>query len=521
MDGTPVDSPLDPPTARAVTTTDAEGIVMLGPLPRGVTLLALDSPPLARTQLPDLYVRGTGELLDAGTVMVDLGAVLHVDVVTATGAAVPGHEVFIEDSRPLSLVAIPPARTDSQGRATFQRLAAGRYRVRTRAVGRCGGRQIVTGPLVSLAGRGTFNVRVVAQGTANLRLGTRFGALPAVVVTLTPEVGVPQLPPWIRSVPNIPMAQRPLVGPLPFPSEASCGGTTDTNGVVVLSDFPPGPARIEVRFPNSRYIQRVTVQEGGREIPLLIPDWLMQVSVLDAHSKRPVAGATVMWGVGSGRVEATTSGTGDALLEAVTATQGTLTVTAAGYERTERKLSEAPEGHYEVALTPAPAAVIQARVHSIAGEPLPHAVVTLAHQDLADIERIAVADAKGVARFAGVAPGPLRLTARAEGFPPVTSQVQESGRENITLALNRGYRVLVSLELPSEAGPQLIRVLTRTGTSLDDVLDIASDRKSEPSGRASLGPLLPGAYVIELDGVTGRRQARVQIVDRDVSVVVR
>ena len=82
------------------------------------------------------------------------------------------------------------------------------------------------------------------------------------------------------------------------------------------------------------------------------PDWLMQVSVSDAHSKRPVAGATVTWSVGAGRAEARTSGTGDALLEAVTATPGTLVITAAGYERTERQLAEAPQGHYEVALTP-------------------------------------------------------------------------------------------------------------------------------------------------------------------------
>jgi hypothetical protein len=254
---------------------------------------------------------------------------------------------------------------------------------------------------------------------------------------------------------------------------------------------------------------------------VLIPDWLLQVSVFDAHSKRPVAGATVTWGVGAGRAEARTSGTGDALLEAVSATQGTLTVTATGYERTERKLSEAPEGHYEVALTPAPPAVIQARVHSISGEPLPNAVVTLAYEDPADIERIAVADAKGIARFLGVAPGALRLTARAEGFPPVTSQIAESRRENIALILNRGYRVLLGLELPREAGPQLIRVSSRTGASMDDALDVASDRRIGPSGRASLGPLPPGAYIVEVQGANERRQARVAISDGDVALTIR
>jgi hypothetical protein len=116
----------------------------------------------------------------------------------------------------------------------------------------------------------------------------------------------------------------------------------------------------------------------------------------------------------------------------------------------------------------------------------------------------------------------VHLTARAEGFPPVTAQVQENDRENATvLTLNRGYRVLLSLGLPIEAGSQLIRVSSRTGASMDDVLDLASARKIEPSGHASLGPLPPGIYVVDVQGRTGRRQARVAISDRDVPVTIR
>ena len=147
--------------------------------------------------------------------------------------------------------------------------------------------------------------------------------------------------------------------------------------------------------------------------------------------------------------------------------------------------------------------------------------MTLAHEEPAAIERIAVADANGIVRFLGIEPGELRLTARAEGFPTATAQIPDTRRDNITLTLNRGYRLLLSLQLPSDAGPQLIRVLNRTGAPVDDILDIASERKVGPSGQASLGPFAPGAYVIELHGVVGRRQARVQIVDRDVSVAVR
>jgi len=51
---------------------------------------------------------------------------------------------------------------------------------------------------------------------------------------------------------------------------------------------------------------------------------------------------------------------------------------------------------------------------------------------------------------------------------------------------------------------------------MENALDSASDRGFEPPGRLSLGPLPPGAYVIELYGASGRRQERIQIVDRDV-----
>ena len=55
--------------------------------------------------------------------------------------------------------------------------------------------------------------------------------------------------------------------------------------------------------------------------------------------------------------------------------------------------------------------------------------------------------------------------------------------------------------------------------SMDDLLDGESDRRVEPSGRLSLGPLAPGTYVIELQGAQGRRQERIRIVDRDVYTI--
>jgi hypothetical protein len=81
--------------------------------------------------------------------------------------------------------------------------------------------------------------------------------------------------------------------------------------------------------------------------------------------------------------------------------------------------------------------------------------------------------------------------------------------------------VIASVELPATAGPQLVRVVNDGNASMDSFLDSESDRRFEPPGRLSLGPLAPGAYVIELHGAGGRRQQRIRIVDRDIYATFR
>jgi hypothetical protein len=68
---------------------------------------------------------------------------------------------------------------------------------------------------------------------------------------------------------------------------------------------------------------------------------------------------------------------------------------------------------------------------------------------------------------------------------------------------------------------QLVTFDDVSSGSMDDLLDGESDRRVEPPGRLSLGPLAPGAYVIELQGSSGRRQERIRIVDHDVYTIVR
>jgi hypothetical protein len=129
---------------------------------------------------------------------------------------------------------------------------------------------------------------------------------------------------------------------------------------------------------------------------------------------------------------------------------------------------------------------------------------------------ISVTDAKGVAAFSDVPPGSLRLIASADGFVTSTMRVDEDGASEVVLTLSRGYRVAAGVDLPLTAGPQQVRVVNDANASMDSVLDGESDRRVEPRGRVSLGPLAPGAYVIELQGSGGRRTQRVRIVDRDV-----
>ena len=63
--------------------------------------------------------------------------------------------------------------------------------------------------------------------------------------------------------------------------------------------------------------------------------------------------------------------------------------------------------------------------------------------------------------------------------------------------------------------------LQSAGESMDVMLDTASDRSIQPPGRISLGPLPPRRYLIELYGTREHRQEQIQLVDRDVDVIIR
>jgi hypothetical protein len=482
------------------------GAVTIGPLPRGIMSVAVDLAAFAQTRLPDVSFGDATKMVDAGTVVIQQpGAVLHVDVVDGTGAPVPNHEVVIDDPRPRSPLVFSPARTNQQGRATFDRLAAGRYRVLSRAAKRCGDMLLTTSRLVSLSGSGTVEMPLVVGGLATFRITSTLGAVRGVPVSAAPTVPPPALP-------------------FPFSSRVSsvgCRGGTDSDGRVTLTNFPPGPAQVDIQMTNSTFVRQLEVPSDGRELVVAIPEGLLPVHVVNSLTKQPIAGATVTWTGSGARVEATVTATGDALLEGVGTAGGTLAISAREFQPVEEQLTEPPGLSHTVALMPlTPVPNLRARVIAASGEPLPDAVVALVPANPADVPRVAVTDAQGVVTFSDAPSGSLQLIASADGFVALPMRIGDD-RGEVLFRLSRGYRVIASVELPAAAGSQMVRVMNDANASMDNFLDTESDRQLEPPGRLSLGPLPSGAYVIELHGAGGVRKESIRIVDREVKATFR
>ena len=496
---------------------DADGATRIGPLPHGITALALDTPLYAQTRLPNVSVTGVEPLLDGGTIVVQPGSTLHVDVLDASGTPVPGHEVLLEDVLPLSPLRFQPVRTNAKGRATFERLAAGRYRVRTAAMGRCVSQALSLARTITVPAAGTVTARVFVSGQATFRISSPTGATKGVAVVAQPDT-----PP--SSSPTPPMGRG-----LPFLIATSlttsrCRGTTDADGRVMLTSFPPGPSEIAVQFANSLYVRRLDVPIGGREVAVSIPDGFLPVRVVDAVKRQPLPRAFVTWTIeGGGRSEAFATILGEALLEGVGNKPGRLTVTAPGFQPAENQLPEPPGVIHDVALMPLPEPRLRVRVVTASGQSIPGAVVEVTPQNPLVPPQIAVTDANGDVTVPDAPPGAVRLTASANGYVTSTLRIPAADRAaNPVLTLSPGFRALVDVQLPATSGPKIVRVLNGVGQTLDTLLDGASDRVVEPPGHLSLGPLPPGDYIIELRGGAGeQRHEGIQLVGRDVAVTFR
>lgn len=168
--------------------------------------------------------------------------------------------------------------------------------------------------------------------------------------------------------------------------------------------------------------------------------------VTNALTNAPVGAAAITWTSGRGRVQATASGNGEALLEGVGTAGGVLGITAPRYQPGEIKLAEPPAMLYEVALMPVPAPVttVEARVVNTSGKPVPDTVAELFPDNPFDIPQVAVTDVKGLVTFPDAPPGTLRLTATADGFAPAKLRITDDKRTGIVLRLSPGAPLLAS-----------------------------------------------------------------------------
>ena len=423
---------LEAPDASSIE-LDGDGATRIGPLPHGITTLAIDAPTFAQTRLPNFSVTGTDALIDGGTIVIQPGSTLNVDVLDASGMPVPDQLVMLEDVLPLSPLQFPfPVRTNAEGRVTFERLAAGRYRVRTAALERCGTQPLSVARTVTASGSGTVHLRIFVAGKATFRISSPQGPRKGAVLTAGPD-NPPQASPVLvfgRGVPS------PIAASL---TTTRCRGTTDADGRVTLTSFPPGPSDIAVHFGSSLYVRRVNVPIGGGEIAVSMPDGVMPVRIINTATHDPVPRALVTWTIdGGGRAEATATIIGEALLEGVGTRPGILTVTAPGFQPSEERLSEPPGILHEVALVPLPDASLTVRVVTAAGDALPKAVVEVVPANPLMAPQVAVTDAKGVVTFPDVPAGSLRVTAIAGGYVSATMRMSRENRAGAVLTLSPG-----------------------------------------------------------------------------------
>ena len=407
---------------------DSDGSVTIGPLPSGMTTMALDMPGLAQSRLPDVTVSGDLRLHEGGTIVIPPGTVLRVEIVDDDGVPVANHPVAIEDVRSNSPLAFHPARTDQRGRATFDRLGAGRYRVSTPMIERCnGGATLSTGQLVTVNGTGNASVRITVGGRASLHVTSPLGPLAGVVVTVSPDgeyatrtITMPGRPPIILTPPG-------------------CSDRTDGDGRATFTHVPRGGARVSVRRHNSTFERRIDLRGDSRDVTIEVPDGAIQLHVTDASSGRPLPRAAVTWSGGGYRVLAIATGSGDVLLEGVGDSPGSIAVSASGFLDAKAAVPASP-APLEVALTPLPSANLRVRVVADTGEPIAHAIVLLAPATIFDVGVYAATDTNGVVRFTNVPAGAARVVAQADGFVGATLNLPRDSDAPATVTLARRAR---------------------------------------------------------------------------------
>lgn len=408
----------------------ADGTVTIGPLPVGVTMMAIDMPGLAQTRLPDLTVRSAQGIIDGGTIVVRPGTALTATIVDRDGTPVVNHAVMVADVQANSPLTVRSVRTDRQGRATFERLGPGRYRVSTPMLDGCNGRSVLpAGEQITVNGTGNAAVRIVLGGSAALRITSPQGVLGGRTVSVSPAASEDA---------NARTVMMPGKPPIVLPPP-SCGAGTDGDGRATFTHLPEGAARVSVRMHQSTFERRVELRGNGDEATIVVPDGVMQVRVVNAATGQPVERASVTWSGGGYRIMATTTGSGDVLLEGVGDSPGAIEVSAPGFLDSKGEVA-ALAAPLEVALTPVPSGIRDVRVVADTGEAIANAIVLLAPATIFDVGVYAATDKNGVVRFANVAPAAARVEVQAEGFVGAAVNLPANSDAPVTLTLSRVRR---------------------------------------------------------------------------------
>jgi hypothetical protein len=415
------------------------GTVLIGPLQRGITVLGIDVPGLARTRLPDVRVSGADAIIDVGTVVVTRGADLQVRVVDASGAPQEHVRVRAVDTAPLSLVGLVHGETNAEGIVSFDRLGRGTYRLVADGDFPCGRSAPRAERLVDIPAEGARQERLVIGGAAVTIRVTRQGApVSGAPVTLEPVRPTTRRPAWLASA----SWAGPDVAPYAEWTRTYCTGPTDGEGRVALSNVPFGPTRVTVALPSASWSTVVSIPIGGRAFRVDVPGEAVAVRVSRDDTGAPVPDADVGWEGTLGTVRARATAAGDALLDAVARAPGRLNVTAEGFRPHERDLHAFPDGPLEVRLTPAPSPQVVVRVSDSGGTPIPNAVVYVDLQDGAEDDAAATTGPDGEARFEVQRPNAVRVTAWAPGYTRASIAValRDAADGPFSIALQREGR---------------------------------------------------------------------------------
>jgi hypothetical protein len=395
-----------------------DGGVTFGPVPRGIAVLGIEAPPLARTRLPDVRVDGSRRLVDIGTVVIRPGAELHVRVTSPDGSPVARTWVSLGDGEAVSPFDGLRRATDEDGRVVFEGLARGRHVLTVRGDPPCRSTSPTYAHEVDVPDGGTRHERVIiGAATLTVRVSSHGQPMRGVRVSVYPVMPEMRRPAWQAAAQGA-ATETPPPGPL------ECSGTTDADGQVAIAQVPMGSHHLRVHLLNATWSARLRMPAGPATMSIVLPEHAAAVRVVDAATGTPLAHADVRFEGERARVVAQTTVTGDALLEALPASAGTLTVVANGYEPLTRRLSPlgGPTG---VRLRRVPAPAVSCRVVDEHGRPLVGAVVLLQTQDGKN-GQVLLTDRFGGASFTRTGTRPVRLCAAAPGYAEASAVVAVS-----------------------------------------------------------------------------------------------